>query len=341
MIYISRCYRNLTSAGNKAKTDNEVTMQEMGFVNVGLPQKINDNKVIIFFYNLIGVIKACLSMRRNDILVLQYPVKKYFSLLCNVAHHRGVKVIALIHDLGSFRRKKITVEREIWRLSHADCIIASNEVMEQWLKEQGLKKPITYLGMWDYRSSSPVGGRQYHYDVESKSIVYAGSLKLRKNSFFMKLPPIIHGFKTYVYGKDDEMPSLKENQHIIFHDFTPADDFIAHCEGDFGLVWDGDSLDACTGDFGSYLQYNTPHKVSFYLRAGLPVIVWKKSAMASIIEKLGIGLTINSLSELSYCLDKVSSEEYNSMKQRVLNIAEKMNHGGFVKDAVERALKLL
>ena len=36
LCYISRNYYNLTSAGNKAKTDNEDTLMEMGAVNLGL-----------------------------------------------------------------------------------------------------------------------------------------------------------------------------------------------------------------------------------------------------------------------------------------------------------------
>lgn len=35
LCYISRNYYNLTSAGNKAKTDNEDTLMEMGAVNLG------------------------------------------------------------------------------------------------------------------------------------------------------------------------------------------------------------------------------------------------------------------------------------------------------------------
>lgn len=90
MVYLSRCYRNTTSAGNKAKTDNEQTMDEMGFRNVGLSQRIGGNGIYIFFYDLLSVLKAATSLRRGDVLVLQYPVKKYFSFLCSMAHARGL-----------------------------------------------------------------------------------------------------------------------------------------------------------------------------------------------------------------------------------------------------------
>lgn len=341
MVYLSRCYRNLTSAGNKAKTDIETSMQEMGFVNIGLPQKVGSNKTFIFFYDLLGVIKACCSLRKGDTLMLQYPLKKYFSLLCNVAHLHGAKVMTVIHDLGSMRRRKLTVPQEIRRLSHADCVIATNSVMEQWLKDNGLKVKTGALGLVDYRSAVPLPTKQADDTVEWGSgrvckIAYAGSLAMRKNSFFLNLASIVHGYELHIYGDAHAMPSLKDNKAFVFHGFTPADEFIAHSFCDFGLVWDGDSLDTCSGNFGEYLRYNTPHKTSFYLRAGMPVIVWRESAIAGIIEQEGVGFCISSLRELPERLEKITKEEYEAMKKNTLRLAEKINTGGFFKSAVER-----
>ena len=127
LCYISRNYYNLTSAGNKAKTDNEDTLVEMGAINLGLPRTIRNSKILAFFLDLIGVIRACILLQKDDVLFLQYPVKKYFSFLCHVTHLKGAKTVSLIHDLGSFRRKKLTIQKEINRLSNSDYIIASNE----------------------------------------------------------------------------------------------------------------------------------------------------------------------------------------------------------------------
>lgn len=343
LTYISRCYRNLTSAGNKAKIDNETTMQEMGFVNVGLPKVVRGNGLFVFFYDLASVLKACLSMRRGDILLLQYPVKKYFSFLCRVAHLHGARVIAIIHDLGSFRRRKLTIKKEIRRLSNADCVIASNEAMEHWLKGNGLAVETAALGLFDYRSDAkPSFDTDLFLQGKGRKplfcVVYAGSLNPRKNAFFLSLPSVIRGFQPHIYGKGDSMPSLKSDSRIVFHGFTPADDFIAHVEGDFGLVWDGDSLDSCTGAFGEYLRYNSPHKASFYLRAGLPVIVWKEAAIAPIIEREGVGFSISSLHELPDRLAAITPSDYAAMRQKACSLAKKLNTGYFFRKAVEKAL---
>lgn len=116
-----------------------------------------------------------------------------------------------------------------------------------------------------------------------------------------------------------------------------ADDFIKQVRGNFGLVWDGDSLEECHGDFGSYLKYNTPHKASFYLRAGLPIIIWKESAIASLVEERGVGFAINSLKELPICLKNISTEEYSAMLTKVKQLAIAINNGNNLKKAIEES----
>ena len=91
LCYISRNYYNLTSAGNKAKTDNEDTLAEMGAINLGLPRTIRNSKILAFFLDLIGIIRACILLQKDDVLFLQYPVKKYFSFLCHIAQLKGAE----------------------------------------------------------------------------------------------------------------------------------------------------------------------------------------------------------------------------------------------------------
>ena len=78
LCYITRNYRGVSSAGNKAKTDNEDTLTEIGAINLGLRRTFYRNKILTFFIDLAGVIKFVFSVRRDDLVVLQYPVKKYF-----------------------------------------------------------------------------------------------------------------------------------------------------------------------------------------------------------------------------------------------------------------------
>lgn len=166
LCYISRNYYNLTSAGNKAKTDYERILDCMGATNIGLPCRASSNKIQAFFYNLLSIAKACLYIRRGDVILLQYPVKKYFAFLCNAARLKGASTV-----------------------------------------------------------------------------------------------------------------------------------------------------------FGEYLKYNTPHKASFYLRAGLPIIVWRQSAIAQLVEERNAGIAVNSLTELTEVLKSVTPADYKALKASVRQLA--------------------
>lgn len=331
LCYISRNYYNLTSAGNKAKTDNEDTLAEMGAINLGLPRTIRNSKILAFFLDLIGIIRACILLQKDDVLFLQYPVKKYFSFLCHVAHLKGARTVSLIHDLGSFRRKKLTIQKEINRLSNSDYIIASNEKMKGWLEEYGLQKPVGALGLFDYRSESKCP--EEVTEREQVKVVYAGALSMKKNSFLIELSKTLSHWQLLVCGNKEGLQGLQNNPLITYQGFVPSEEFIKHIDADFGLVWDGDSLDGCSGEYGQYLKWNSPHKVSFYLRAGLPLIIWKEAAVAPIIEEAGAGITISSLKELDGKLANLTPEQKKEMKKQAVNLAQKLNKGGFLQDS--------
>lgn len=333
--YLSRNYKGKSSAGNKAKTDIEQIMSESGFKNVGLKQTTCSNSVLAFIITLAGVLKAPLCLHSSDYLVLQYPLKKYFSFVCRLAHLRGAKVIAVIHDLGSFRRKKLTIPQEIKRLGHADYIIAHNDVMRNWLKENGCQLEIGTLEIFDYLSSTsikPVSASSPPYRM-----LYAGGLNYKKNTFLYDVGNYIHSYSFYLYGNGFETENAQGKEHLHYMGFVQSDQLIANAHGDFGLVWDGTSIHACTGAFGEYLRYNNPHKTSLYLRCGLPVIIWKQAALAPFIEEKGIGFCVESLSEIEDKFKKLSAEDYRRIRENAFLIGEKIAAGHFIRQALQIA----
>lgn len=341
LCFISRNYRNISASGNKAKTDNEITLEQMGAVNIGLARTFFKNKIATFFLDLLGVLRYTFRVRRGDLIVLQYPVKKYFEYLCKVAHTKGATIMVVIHDLGAFRRKKLSIKRERKRLANADMVIASNEAMSRWLKDSGLTNTTAPLGLFDYRSHSPlptVKKLKKADGAAAHTIVYAGALGMRKNAFLLQWHQCCPGLPMSIYGKTKDMPALADVEDVSIHGFMPADLFIESVNDGWGLVWDGDSTESCTGNFGEYLRYNSPHKLSFYLRAGLPVIVWSQSATAPIVNRLGIGMAIDNLSQLKDLLDGVTTDDYISIKKRVAEVAAKLNSGGFLKAAITESL---
>ncbi|MBO7110244.1 MAG: galactofuranosyltransferase [Prevotella sp.] len=342
LCYISRNYYGLSGAGNKAKTDIERTLRGLGARNLGLRTTFYDNKVVAFLLNLVGIVKMMFCIRKGDRLVLQYPVKKYFSFICRVAHWRKAQIIVIIHDLMSLHRKRVTLETELSRLSKGDVIIASNEKMQQWLAAQGLQRPMTALGLFDYLDNVPHESHKTHesHEPHAWSLVYAGALVMRKNSYLLELANKAEHFDLHIYGNADGLPGIDKAPHAVCYPFTPADEFIRNADGDFGLVWDGDSLETCQGDFGEYLRYNSPHKVSFYLRAGLPVIIWREAAVASIIEQEGIGITITSIAELEQRLQTLTTEELEAMRQNVARVSQRLVSGQYFQKALRSALSI-
>ena len=333
--YLSRNYKGLSSAGNKAKTDIEQIMEEMSFRNVGLKQTTYTNEVLSFFATLTGVLKSPFCLHKGDKLVLQYPLKKYFTLVCNMAHLRGAKVIVLIHDLGSFRRKALTVGQEIKRLNHADYIIAHNEKMKKWLEDNGCKAKLGVLEIFDYLSNTKAAPQR---DTKKPySVLYAGALSPRKNAFLYEVGAYIHTFNFNLYGNGFETGQAKGKEHFKYMGFVKSDDLIATAQGDFGLVWDGASVSTCSGDFGEYLQYNNPHKTSLYIRCELPVIIWNKAALADFVRENSIGICIDSLEELENTLSTLSERQYMEMKERTARIGQLLSEGYFAMKALQKA----
>ena len=337
--YLSKNYVNLNTAGSKAKTDVEAILGKNKFINIGLKQTRYSNKAIGFVLTFLGVLKACILISKGDWLVLQYPLKKYYSFICKVVHLRGGKVTTLIHDLGTFRRGKLNASEEIARLNNSDYIIALNENMKGWLKEHGSTSSIGCLVIWDYLSDKTP---QKVLQVASPfSIVYAGGLSYKKNAFLYKLGEYVKTYRFVLYGSGFNEELLGGNQNFAYKGFVPSDELISTAEGHFGLVWDGDSIDACNGAFGDYLQYNNPHKTSLYIRCQLPVIIWKKAALANFVEENNIGICINSLTELDQIFSSLTAEQYQVMKNNVIKMSDKLAKGYFITKAIEESERAL
>ncbi|MBQ9558536.1 MAG: galactofuranosyltransferase [Bacteroidaceae bacterium] len=344
--YISRNYKNPGTANGKAKMDIEDIMQGMGFKNIGLTRSTHKNKVLDFILTLSGIIKALCLLRPNDILVLQYPMKKYYEMVCNVAHRRGAKVITLIHDLGSFRRKKLTVAQEIRRLHHSDVIIVHNEHMKHWLEQQGCQRPLVVLGIFDYLSAQvPLaenGSASTQKDAAAQppySLSFVGNLSYRQNSFLYELGKHMTHSQLYLYGNRYE----EEKGSPAFHymGFTIDTDLIQHNMGDFGLSWYGNSLEEGVGDLGEYMNFNNPHKVSLYLRCHTPVILHTAAGLAAFVKEKGIGICVDSLTDLEGRLTEVSAEEYSQMRENVKRIALQLADGHYTRTAIEAAIAQL
>jgi len=84
--YFSRNYKELFSAGSKAKNDTEKILADLGFKNAGLARTTYKNPIIGFLITLYSMLKVSFTISKGDILVIQYPLRKYFVFVCKIAH---------------------------------------------------------------------------------------------------------------------------------------------------------------------------------------------------------------------------------------------------------------
>lgn len=342
--YVSHNYKHLNSAGNKAKSDIETIMQQRGFCNVGLPQTSYNNTVLHFLVNLAGILCATVRLRRGDVLLLQYPLKKYYAFLCNVAHARGAKVITVIHDLNSLRARRLTQDQERRRLNHSDVIIAHNEKMVDYLKQIGCEAPMTTIGIFDYLSPEPTSSTCCLPDGSKPlSVFWLGSLSPKNNRFLYDLGPRLGDHELFLYGNgwDEELAGKATNTNTHCLGFAKDFDLMNYHCGDFGLSWYGESLQTGVGKIGEYMAYNNPHKVSLYLRCEVPVIVWRHAGIAKFVEEEGIGILVDDLETLPDVLASVTREQYNEMIFNVDGVGVLISDGYYFSSAFDRAVELL
>ena len=74
LCFISRNYRGTSSAGNKAKTDYEQILRDLGATNLGLETTFSTSQVVSFVRNLMGIIHMSSKVQKGDIIVLQYDL---------------------------------------------------------------------------------------------------------------------------------------------------------------------------------------------------------------------------------------------------------------------------
>ena len=339
-FYLSKNYNILDSAGNKAKTDIEKILSGLGYKNAGLSRTTYSNKIAGFIITLCGVLKVLFTISAGDIVVIQYPFKKYYSIVCKIVHLKKGKIVTVIHDLGAFRRKKLTIEQEIKRLSSTDHLIVHNNNMREWLLKHGYTKPMTCLEIFDYLSPS-VNNKHSGIDSKPLKVIYAGALSYKKNKYLYDMDNIISEWQLELYGNGFNEKNIKNKEYFNYKGFTPSDKLVENVCAHFGLVWDGESISGCSGNFGEYLKINNPHKVSLYIRCNLPVIIWKEAALATFVTENKIGLCVNSLEELNSILPYVTEESYNEMKENIKMVNKKISSGYYITNAVNEAERSL
>jgi hypothetical protein len=320
---LSRRYKNTYRAG-KGLIDINKIYEQNGFKIIYLSHVRFDKFCICEM--LQGLL---LPFRLKKACKIYVTVPLFFApvtcCILKFIRHRVSKIVLLVYDLNYLRRenniKKIS---EIAVLQQADEIIVHTKAMADELKNQGIKSPMKILTLVDYL----VQPNDVYREQDIHSILFVGNLS--KSKFINNLLSERRwNLNTYFYGAGcPDIDKDKDNfQYMgVFHP-----DNVSCLKGAWGLVWDGDSISTCdTSMLGRYLKINSSHKISCYIVAEKPVIIWSQSSLCDFVREKKIGITVNSLMEIPNILSKVKESDYHEYVINVKEVAKKLMTGGFL-----------
>ena len=321
-VFISKNYKDRYTASSKAKIDVEITLRRLGFKNIGLPTRYIQSKFTGRIWSVLSNFIAFLRMPKNSLVFLQYPVNLIEKEIA-IAKKRNNKVYLLVHDIIGLREN---THLNLGIFESVDVLIVHNDAMKKWLEKHIKHSTIRTLGIFDY-IGQPISHRETLLSSKPK-VVFAGNLS--KAAFIDNLN--FDNIELQLFGIGFEKRKL--NKGVEYCGFFSPNELAEHINSDFGLVWDGDSIDTCSGSYGEYLKIISPHKLSMYLSLGMPVIVWTQSAMADFVEKNGVGLVIDDLRSLESKVKALSQEDYTFLKANAEAISEKLLNGYFLEKSL-------
>lgn len=340
-MYIGIDKKNERNAGSKAVNDCNRILAEMGFEKYGITLKSDGNKIVKKIHNGISLLKL-FKVPKNALLVVPHPIyvnKKYMDYLKSAKKRRHLKLVFLIHDLDSVRRSVSNVEDFVWldntMYKIADYIISHNDSMTKYLLERGVKEEqIVGLKLFDYLSDAPEHALEF-----APVLNIAGNLDTNKCEYLKELNDIDKRIKFKLYGVGFDKENLYSDSITYCGSFSP-EELVMQLNTGFGLVWDGKSTCTCSGCTGEYLRYNNPHKLSLYIRSGMPVVIWREAAEAQFVIDNGFGLVVDSIEEFIEQYSNLKTGDYLRMCEKVRVFKEKVNKGYFLSTAVSEILDM-
>ncbi|MGL4830979.1 MAG: hypothetical protein ACRCWS_00140 [Propionibacteriaceae bacterium] len=339
------------TAWSKARLDAETIAQRAGFTPLIVEGVGGRGEA-----NRLGKAKGHLEMGRRwqaafaqvpdgATVLVQLPLVNNAVVLPRLirrATARKIEVVGLIHDLEALRmmkdpsvtqttRLRMRVE-ELGALKACSRLIVHNVQMGEVLTDQGLTTPHTILGIFDYLLDERPDGRswaQANATDDTTSLVFAGNLSPEKSGFLYDPPA---GVELELYGGRYENSA---SQQVHYHGSFPAAVLHEQLVGGWGLVWDGPNPLTCEGPYGAYLRYNNPHKLSLFLAAGFPVVVWDEMALASLVTEHGLGITVASLADVPAAVAALSHGQYQQLMANVAQFGQHLRQGEFLRAALD------
>ena len=329
-VLITTLVPDQKTAWTKAHMDVSQILKRDGYASMYLPELKTPGRLLMFALSLKN------RIARTGHIVIEYPFdhRNRFYLLYLFSKLTGVKSYALIHDLNSIRFSD-PESKELTILNLFDGVISHNPSMTAWLARKGFSRKLVELDLFDYCNNATA---VYHEQQMANpvKVVYAGNLSYPKATFIYDTEfNSLKNVDISAYGaffEPERLVGSKIAYKGVFEPDHPALDGQYH----FGLVWEGTSMETCNGEFGHYLRYNNPHKLSLYMALSLPVIIWEHAAAARFVRDQNIGVTISTLRDLQDIHSRVSNADYEAMARNVERLSAKVRNGDYLNEAISK-----
>ncbi|MDE6341146.1 MAG: hypothetical protein K2K93_02415 [Muribaculaceae bacterium] len=340
--FISQAYVTMANATEKPSMDIDRILKKTGASDLGVGTLLVRFAKEKFFLSYLSYLMAKWRMPSDQIVILQFPFQYRIKQLYEHARAKGNKIIFLVHDIDELRGQNNRPYSYI--LQDADAVILHTGKMKKWYEEKYHPvNPPVVLGIFDYLLPGETVRPKEDPQADKASddagykIVFAGNLG--KSPFIYSLPES-EKVSFYLYGPGIDAGRL--SPHISYKGVVSPDEIISLLPAyDFGLVWDGDSINECSGAWGEYLKVNAPFKASSYLTSGIPVIVWDEMGLKDFVEANKVGISVKSLNEIPERLSQISAAEYAEMKENARAVSKKMRSGYYSGKAISEAVELL
>lgn len=352
VYYISTEKSNRNTAGKKAPDDISEICRRNGYECIEAPLFPSKKNVVLQKLWLLFVctawwMKLGKLVKANDIVIYQHPsygTRVAIKMINRIKQKKECKFVVIIHDLESLRQgidgvikdnKKTNNLGDNNLLKLFDAVICHNKKMKEYLVSQGFERDkIITLDIFDYLSFFQPKEKQ---KSKKPTIAIAGNLAYGKCKYIYNISNFNSSLSVNLYGSNFDQERANDNLNFKYKGSFNPDVIPSELNGDFGLVWDGDSLDTCSGNTGNYLRFNNPHKTSLYLSAGMPVIVWKDAAIADFVLNNEVGIVVDNLRELDKVIMEISDDQYRNLQKNACAISEKLRAGYYTISALNRA----
>ena len=336
-IVIDYKYNNYFSARSKAREDVNYIAEKNGFTPFLINTRTTTEqmasgsglwkKIVYNFRKLFILCGAIFAIKRGTLVLFQYPFApfgEFFTLFfCRCLKLKKCTLIFMVHDLVHYRETLVFDNYEIKILNTADELIVHTPKMQELFKSYGITRPCHIIWLFDYITPEIPSVKQQL----SNDIAFAGALD--KSIFLRDMQSIPYKeLELHLYGNQPKDTSTYPNWMKYVGRFSPEN--VTMLQESWGLSWDGDGINALEGVIGNYLKYISPHKVSLYIAAGLPVIISKESALASYIEENKLGITIGSLYDIEAALKSLTASEVQAIRKSVALMSERLRTGGML-----------